>query len=194
MVPTLADGTLGRFNQYLEKFPKVPGLRSPTRVAEPPRLDFGARFAAEGIAEIVPPRIGKTYAVLVPLSDADGLDQGGIRLPEISVPLGTYTGWNLQNAATGAPERLARTEGSFLPFENDENERLAAGDPRASIKERYPTRDAYTKAYAAATLALAENELILGSDVNPMIERAGAFYDRVMARTPADESCTYLGK
>ena len=194
MVPTLADSTLGHFAEYVERFPKVPGLRSPTRVAEPPRLDFGARFAAEGIAEVVPPRIGKTYAVLVPLSDADGLDLGGIRLPEISVPLGTYTGWNMQNAATGAPERLARTEGSFLPFENDENERLAAGDPRSSIKERYPTRDAYTKAYAAATLVLAENELVLGSDVNPMIEHAGAFYDRVTARVPADESCAYLGK
>ena len=193
-IPAVANGSLGRLNQYLDKFPKVPELRGPTKLFEPPRLDFGARLATEGIADIVPPRAGRSFTALVPLPDADGLDTGGISLPEISVPLGTYTGWNMQNAATGAPERLARYDGSFLPFERDENERLAGGDPRLSIKERYPTRDAYTKAYAAATLALAEKKLILGSDINPMIERAGAFYDRIMARAPSDESCGYLGK
>ena len=194
MLPQLADGSLGHLAQYLEKFPKIPGQRSPTRTLEPPRLDFGARFANDGVAEFVPPHVGKTFTVLVPLADADGLDKGGIRLPAISVPLGTYVGWNMQNAATGAPERLARADGSFLPFEIDENERLAGGDPRSSIKERYPTREAYTKAYAAATLALAEKELILGSDVNPMIERAGMFYDRLVSRPATDESCAYLGK
>ena len=193
-IPTLSDGTLGKLSQYLDAFPKVPGLRTPTRMLEPPRLDYGGRFASEGIADVVPPKVGKTFTVLVPMPDADGLDRAGIRLPDISVPLGTYTGWNPQNAATGAPERLARYDGSFLPFEPDENLRIAAGDPRPSIKERYPTRDAYTKAYAAATLALAEKELILGSDVNPMIERAGVFYDRIMSRAPTDESCGYMGK
>jgi len=193
-VPLLADGTLGKLAEYVEKFPKIAGLRTPTRMLEPPRLDFGGRFANEGIADVMPPRASKAYTVLVPMADDDGLDKGGIRLPEITVPLGTYTGWNPQNAATGAAERLARDDGSFVPFERTENDRLADSDPRLSIKERYPTRDAYTKAYAAATLALAEKELILSSDVNPMIERAGAFYDRIMARDPADESCSYLGK
>ncbi len=194
MLPQLADGSLGHIAQYLEKFPKIPGQRNPTRTVEPPRLDFGAHFANDGIADTMPPHVGKTFTVLVPLADDDGLDKGGIRLPAISVPLGTYVGWNMQNAATGAPERLAGADGSFLPFDIDENERLTGGDPRQSIKERYPTREAYTKAYAAATLALAEKELILGSDLNPMIERAGAFYDRMVARAPADESCAYFNK
>jgi hypothetical protein len=194
MVPRLSDGTLGKLAQYVEAFPKIPGLRTPTRMLEPPRLDFGGRFTESGIADVVPPRVGKTYPVLVPLPDSDGLDKGGVRLPDISVPLGTYTGWNPQNASTGAPERLARYDGSFVPFERNESDRTAGGDPRPSIKERYPTREAYTKAYAAATLALAEQELILGSDVNPMIDRAGAFYDRVMSRDPADESCKFLAK
>ena len=142
----------------------------------------------------MPPKVGKTFTVLVPATDDDGLDKGSIRLPEVSVPLGTYTGWNLLNAATGAPERLARDDGSFLPFEPDEDERVSAGDPRPSIKARYPTREAYTKAYAAAALTLAEKEMILGSDIDGMIERAGAFYDRTAKRTSADESCAYLGK
>ena len=141
---------------------------------------------------IVPPKIGKTYTALVPLPDKDGLDKGGVRLPDLAAPLGTYTGWNLLNAATGTPDRLARFDGSFVPFARDENERLAANDPRPSIAERYATRDAYRQAYAGAALDLAEKGLILGSEVDQMVEKAGAFYDRLMARKPTPESCGYL--
>jgi hypothetical protein len=188
----LDDGSAGTLTQYVAAFPKIPAIRLPTQLLEPPRLDFGPRFTAEGIADVVPPKAGQPYAVRVPLPDADGLDRGGLRLPEIDAPLGTYTGWNLQNAATGAPERLGRWEGSFFPFARTENERLAANDPRRSIAERYAAREIYVEAYAAAALALAEKELILAMDVTPMIERAGQFYDRIMARAPDDESCGYI--
>jgi len=190
--PSLGDGTLGKLAQYGEAFPKLPAIRTPSRLADPPRLDFGARFSAEGIADIVPPRVGRSFTSLVPLPDADGLDKAGIRLPEIAAPLGTYTGWNLQNAATGAPERLSRAEGSFIPFARNDNERITANDPRASLQERYPNREAYRQAYAAATLALVEKGFIQGNEVNGMVDRAAAFYDRIMAHDPASESCNYL--
>jgi hypothetical protein len=190
--PTIAEGTLGKLNRYIETFPKIPGARVPSRFLEPPRLNFGARFVSEGVADLVPPRSYKPYTTLVPLADGDGLDKGGIRLPDVTVPLGTYTGWNPQNAATGAPERLSRWEGSFVPFARNENERLAANDPRPSVLERYATRDAYRQAYAAATLALVEKGFLLGNEVNAMVDRAAALYDRVLARDPAGESCAYL--
>jgi hypothetical protein len=190
--PRLTDASLGTVAQYTNAFPKLTTIRLPTNLLEPPRLDFGPRFASDGLAEIVPPKVGPTYATRVPLPDGDGLDRGGLRMPELQAPLGTYTGWNVQNAATGAPERLGRWDGSFFPFARTENERLAAGDPRPSVAERYPTREAYVAAYAAAALAMAEKELILAMDVNPMIERAGAFYDRVMAHDPEDEGCGYI--
>lgn len=189
--PQIADGNLGKLSQYVEAFPKIPGMRTPSRFLEPPRLDFGARFA-EGIMDVVPPKIGKTYPALVPLPDKDGLDKGGVRLPDLAAPLGTYTGWNLLNAATGTPERLARFDGSFVPFARNENERLAANDPRPSVAERYASRDAYRQAYAGAALDLAEKGLILGTEVDQMVDKAGAFYDRLMARKPTPESCGYL--
>ncbi len=189
--PQIADGSLGKLSQYVETFPKIPGMRTPSRFLEPPRLDFGPRFA-DGILDIVPPKIGKTYTALVPLPDKDGLDKGGVRLPDLAAPLGTYTGWNLLNAATGTPDRLARFDGSFVPFARNENERLAANDPRPSITERYATRDAYRQAYAGAALDLAEKGMILGSEVDQMVEKAGAFYDRLMARKVTPESCGYL--
>ncbi|MBL8645603.1 MAG: hypothetical protein JNK21_16845 [Rhodospirillaceae bacterium] len=192
-VPQLADSTAGSIKQYAEAFPKIPAVRLPTQLLEPPRLDFGPRFASEGIADTVPPKVNGTYSVRVPMPDADGLDKAGLRLPELDVPLGTYTGWNIQNAATGAPERVGRWDGSFWPFARTQSERTATNDPRLSVSERYATREAYIEAYSAAAVAMAEKELILAMDVNPMIEKAGAFYDKVMAHDPADESCTYLG-
>lgn len=191
--PTIAGAALAPAAAYLEAYPKIPGARAPVRALDPLRMDFGGCFLS-GIVDVLPPRTGRPFGVLVPLTDADGLERAGIRLPDVSVPLGTYTGWNPQNAATGAPDRLSRTEGSFFPFPRTEDERLAAGDPRRAISERYANRDAYTQAYAAAALALAEKGLILGSDINPMIERARAFYDRLQARDPKDESCSYLAR
>lgn len=190
-LPTLAGSSLTTVAGYLEKYPKIPGTRTPNRAFEPMRLDFGGRFS-EGIIDLLPPRPGRAYTVLVPQVDGDGLELAGIRLPDVSVPLGTYVGWNPQNAATGAPDRLSRSEGSFIPFPRTEDDRLATSDPRRAISERYVSRDAYTQAYAAAALSLAEKGLILGSDINPMIQRASAFYDRLMARDPKDSSCGYL--
>jgi hypothetical protein len=192
MIPTLADNSLGKVADYLGAEVKIPGLRIPTRAMDPPRLDFGPGFESSGIATNVPPKVNKAYAVLVPMPDSDGTDKGGLRLPDITVPLGTYTGWNLFNAATGAPDRVSAADGSFVPFTRNENERIAASDPRPSIAERYPKRDAYIEAYAAAALALANKELIIGSDINGMVERAGRFYDRVTARDPNSESCAFL--
>jgi Alpha/beta hydrolase domain len=191
-VPSITEESAGTLIQYVAAFPKMPTVRLPTQLLEPPRLDFGPRFSSEGIADNVPPKVGQPYAVRVPLPDADGLDKAGLRLPEIQAPLGTYTGWNVQNAATGAPERLGRWDGSFFPFARSENERLAANDPRRPIAERYASREAYVEAYAAAALNMAEADLILAMDVNPMIERAGRFYDRIMAHGPDDESCGYI--
>ena len=191
-IPSRAEMTLGDLDAYLKAFADLPGTRKPTRVFEPPRLNFGERFVPRGVADVVPPRAGRPYTALVPMPDADGLDTSGIRLPGISVPLGTHTGWNLQNAATGAPERLAREDGGFIPFARTESERLAREDPRPSIQERFSSREDYREAYAAAALALAEQGLLLGMDINPMVDRAGEFYDRIMTRDPADETCLYL--
>jgi len=69
---------------------------------------------------------------------------------------------------------------------------IFGNDPRRAVRERYASREAYVEAYASATLAMADKELILTMDVNPMIERAGQFYDRIMAHSPDDESCAYI--
>ncbi len=190
--PKIADGGLLPAEQYVAAFPDAAFLRTPNAPLFPPRLDHGPRFAGEGIATVVPPDRGQPFAARVPAPNEDGIDTGGIMMPDISVPLGTYVGWNPQNAETGAPERLSRWFGSFIPFARTVPERTAQDDPRLAITERYASRDDFTATFAEKTLELAAEEFILGLDINPMIERASEMYDRVMAQVPTEESCAYL--
>ena len=112
--PRLAGGTLVDLPAFGKLFPPIPGVNLPGDFYRPFRLDFGPRWESEGIADCVPPRAGPVYRTLVPAVDADGNEVAGIRLPDVAVPLGTYTGWNLRGAACGA-EGNARALSRFLP-------------------------------------------------------------------------------
>jgi hypothetical protein len=103
--------------------------------------------------------------------DADGNEVAGVRLPDIAVPLATYTGWNEYKAPYPAGE-LADRDGSYLPFPPDPAARKAAGDPRLSIAERYATRDDYVARVQAVATALVRERLLLQEDADRYIERA----------------------
>lgn len=189
--PKLENGTLGSVEQYRRAFPEIPGVAPPTGNLQPPRLDLGPRFAPQGIADKQPPELGPPYVTRVPLPDVDGNDLGGIRLPAVAVPVGTYTGWNLRDPEIGAPDKLARWSGSFLPLPADEVSRQATGDPRPSLAARYASRDDYRMAIEAAARALAADGFLLEDDLAEITERAVAFRDRVIEHDPTDPSCAY---
>jgi hypothetical protein len=170
--PRLADGTLVTREAVVAAFPKVPGLNLPGHHYEPARLDFGPRFDREGIADLVPPTMGKRYRTLLPAVNADGNETSGIVLPEVAVPLGTYAGWNLRAPEFGAPDMLSPFDGMFLPFAKTAAER--AGDPRPSVRERYPTRADYLDRITRAALQLQSEGFLLAEDVVAIIERAAA--------------------
>jgi hypothetical protein len=190
--PRIADGTLVTVAAHGKAFPGIPNFRLPEGNLRPPRLDFGSRFETDRVAEQVPPRIGKPFATLVPKPDADGLDQGGITLPELLLPLGTRTGFNTRNEAAGFPGAIGRWDGSFLPFARTEAERQASGDPRPSIEARYANRAAYEEKVRAVATDVVHRGFLLPQDVDALVSEAGGLYDRIMARDPADRSCGYL--
>ena len=190
--PRIADGTLVTVAAHGKAFPGIPNFRLPEGNLRPPRLDFGSRFETDRVAEQVPPRIGKPFATLVPKPDADGLDQGGITLPELLLPLGTRTGFNTRNEAAGFPGATGRWDGSFLPFARTEAERQASGDPRPSIEARYANRAAYEEKVRAVATDVVHRGFLLPQDVDALVSEAGGLYDRIMARDPADRSCRYL--
>jgi hypothetical protein len=190
--PRIADGTLVTVAAHGKAFPGIPNFRLPEGNLRPPRLDFGSRFETDRVAEQVPPRMGKPFATLVPKPDADGLDQGGITLPELLLPLGTRTGFNTRNEAAGFPGATGRWDGSFLPFARTEAERQASGDPRPSIEARYANRAAYEEKVRAVATDVVHRGFLLPQDVDALVSEAGGLYDRIMARDPADRSCGYL--
>jgi hypothetical protein len=189
--PKIADRTLGPLSAYRRGFPAIPGARPPRAKLDPPRLGHGPRFAADGIADLQPPRPGAPYVTLVPLTDPDGNDRAGIRLPAVAVPLGSYLGWNLRLTPGGAEDRLGRWEGSFLPFATTEAQRRASGDPRPSIQARYRDRAHFLARTTAVAEALVAERLLLPAAVPAVVERAAGAYDVVTTRGNGG-TCRYL--
>jgi hypothetical protein len=175
--PRVGDGTLVRPDAV--RFPKIPGAGSPGRIHEAYRVDYGPMFK-QGIIDLEPPRIGKPFPVMVPQVDADGIDQGGIKMPEVAVPLATYTGWNRRDPGTGAPDELVDFSGSYIPFARTRADRNRTGDPRSSLEERYPSREYYLGLIAREALLLVKGGYLLPEDMPLLVERAGAQWDYAM--------------
>jgi hypothetical protein len=173
-VPTLADASLVTLDDY--RFPGIPGVEVPNIAHNTWRLDFGPRFRSEGIVDYQPPRVGAPFPVLVPQADADGNELGGIRLPQVEVPLATYTPWNFRSEAIGAPQELANFRGAYLPFAETEAERRRSGDPRPSVEARYASRDEYLGRYARAAMDLAKERFLLPRDLSGMLSQAEEFW------------------
>lgn len=176
-IPHIADGTL--VTRQALRFPKLPNVTVPNTPYLAWRLDFGPDFRKK-IVSYEPPRMGKPYALLVPQVDADGNETAGLRLPEQSVPLGTYTGWNLRSANIGAPDVMSTQVGSFIPFARTKAEREKSGDPRPSLEERYGTKEAYLAKVKQATQPLVRDRVLLERDVPLVVARASAQWDWVM--------------
>ena len=134
------------------------------------RLDFGPKWK-EGFITIEPPRVGIPFPVLVPQCDADGNDLGGVRLPELQVPLATYTGWNLRDPNIGAPEQRVSFLGSWIPLAKTVEERKKSGDPRLSIAERYASHEEYMSKFEQAAKKLIEQRFLLQEDLPAVLER-----------------------
>jgi len=181
VIPHLASGQLTRLDGL--RFPAVPDGGATVRAPQHPRvarrLDFGREFESFGMATREPPTILGAYPVLVPQVDSDGIDLGGIRLPEVAAPLATLTGWNLRAPETGAPEEMASYAGSIFPFARTKQERERTGDPRPSLEERYASREEYVKRVGAAADELVLARFLLSQDRGAAVERAAQLWDAV---------------
>jgi Alpha/beta hydrolase domain len=172
--PKLADGTLVPLRDYA--LPAIPGVMRPHEASAAYRLDFGPNLAA-GILSYQPPKVGEPLPVLVPQVDGDGNERDGVRLPEISVPLATYTGWNLRDPSIGAPNQRVSFEASYIRFPRTADERQKTGDPRKSVAERYSSREDYMTRYKNALDDLVRQRWILQEDGAALLHRAEQEWD-----------------
>ncbi len=85
-------------------------------------------------------------------------------MPDLAVPLGTYTGWNLRDASMGAATEQANLIGGFHAFAATREARVAKKDPRPAITERYVSKNDYMGKVRAAIGALAADGFLLEAD------------------------------
>jgi hypothetical protein len=182
--PRLADGTAVTPEEALARFHAIPGavVADPERRLMVWRTDVGPE-AASGVMQ-PPARLGERYQNYVSALDADGNEVAGIRMPDVSVPVATYTGWNPRAPETGGAGQINLMQGSTFPFAATRAERERRGDPRPSIEERYRDRDEYLGLVRAAAEALVEQRYMLAEDVELAVDLAGERYD-AFAATPA---------
>lgn len=170
MHPKLSDGTLVPAREV--KWPQMPGMVAPNAVkaggrVRNPQLPGGAGEGAE-------------LPLLVPQCDADGNDLGGIRMPEVAVPLGTGTGWVFRPAAFGSPHEFYLLRGAWVPFARTKAERVSRSDPRLSLEERYSGRKAYLDQVKTALEKLIERRFLTDTDLEPQLKLAAERWDWVM--------------
>lgn len=171
-------------------FPAIPGVsvepvKHSSATQQAYRADYGPRFTGEGIVDKEPPVLGKPFPLLVPQVDADGNEVTGIRLPDVTVPLATYTGWNLFNEKNGPTTILSNMVGSYIPFPRTRAEAQHRHDPRKSIEERYRSREEYLGKVAEACRELVGDRLMLPQDVLGVLDRAATQWNWIWEGLPA---------
>lgn len=102
--------------------------------------------------------------MMVPRRDADGNGEGGVRLPAVAVPLGTYGAWN-------APldNDCGDMSTYWRPFPRSRWQRLMTSDARASVEERYGSDKEYMRRYGAAADELVRDGYLLEDDARVMV-------------------------
>ncbi len=179
--PRLDEGTAVPARSIGTLFNAIQGASFLSVIPEPLRVDFGPTWA-EGVASTLPPKVGAPHVTFVSAVDQDGNEVAGIRLPDLTVPLATYMGWNPRHPEQGAPEQTVRMHGSTLPFLRTRSEREASGDPRLSIAERYPSKAAYLEQVKKAAEALIAERYVLPADLEVILQRAAQRYDLCLGR------------
>lgn len=114
--------------------------------------------------------------------DADGNESAGIRMPDITVPVGTHARWNPRDPGTGSPDQIVPMNGLTLWFAPDEATRAARGDPRKSLAERYRDEVEYSAKVRKASLRLAAEGYLLEEDMQRVIEAAVARYRAALSQ------------
>ena len=191
-VPKLKDGTLvPPLPQSGMGFPNIPspfadtpgpsvtytGLKT-TRY----HFDYGLNFYETGIATVNPPAFpfttpayqddagnGPIYPSFVPKTDGDGNDIAGVRLPDVTVPLATYTGWALRRGAQASDG--CEASGQFIPFAKTDADGLKTNDPRRSVAARYKTFGDYHRMIVRAVEDMVEDRLLLCEDAEAQLTR-----------------------
>jgi hypothetical protein len=125
------------------------------------------------VSNYLPSLARPAYPIFVSRVDQDGNEAAGIRLPPVEAPVATTTGWALRRSGFGEDDGC-EANGQHIPFTTTRADRLAAGDPRLSLEERYKTHEGYVAAVKRAAETLQKRRFLLSADVQRYVQQAEA--------------------
>jgi hypothetical protein len=189
--PTLAKKTLVEPSKAAMGFPDLPAVLASAN-PDAPGLDVGggpSRFIQAmmqydwgpgldysentGFHSFEPPIVRQVIKQVVPRVNGDGNEIGGVPVVLLQAPLGTYLGWNITSAGFHKGQ-VCNYTGGWIPFAKTLAERLASGDPRLSLTERYGNHAGYVKAVTAAADSAMAQGFLLQDDHDALIAAAAA--------------------
>ena len=191
--PSVKDGTLVPSNAKALGWPKIPGAPTPDNVINVLMdYDYGPDFRysdESGVMTKVVPSIKQIIPTPAARVDEDGNEIAGVRSVLLQAPLGTYTSWN--PVAAGA---LKGNEGNLaagsIPFAMTKAARLASGDPRRSVEERYGSQEGYNCLVSAIAKNEVRKRFLLQEDADRLIAQAAA--SPVLPSDPSNRTARQL--
>jgi len=172
--PRVSDGTLVQPTSAAMGWPNIPNSPKPDGVMNSVLdYDYGSTFRytdGSGVISNVPPPIKQVIPTLAPKVDVDGNEFAGVRSLLIRLPLGTYTAWN-PIASGPLKGREASLSAGYVPFAKTRAERVASGDPRLSIEERYGSVWLYYFVAINEAQDLVNKRYLLPDDANFLINQ-----------------------
>jgi hypothetical protein len=168
--------------QLKDLAPRAPEAATINGVDETPFInpvldyDWGPEFDpnnGSGIPTNSPPPIKHVINMLVPRTDSDGNELGGVPVVLRDAPLGSYFGWNITSAGFHKSQNCDYT-GGYVPFSVTKADRIASGDPRPSLQERYATHAGYVAAVQGAAAHAVASGFLLQADADALIAAAQA--------------------
>jgi hypothetical protein len=134
--------------------------------------DFRYNDQSGVMTKVVPPikQIIPTPAARV---DEDGNEIAGVKSVLLQAPLGTYTSWN-PVAAGPLKGNEGNLAAGYIPFPLTKAERMANGDPRRSVEERYGSQEGYNCLVTQIARKEVRKRFLLQEDADRLIAQAAA--------------------
>ena len=173
--PRVSDGTLVPATAKAMHWPKIPGAPTPDNVMNVLMdYDYGPDFRyndQSGVMTNVVPPIKQIIPTPAAKVDEDGNEIAGVKSVLLQAPLGTYTSWN---PFSSGPQRgnVGGLAAGYIPFALTKAERIASGDPRRSIEERYGSQEGYDCVVRHAAKKEVHKRLLLQQDADRLIAQA----------------------
>ncbi|WP_232366005.1 alpha/beta hydrolase domain-containing protein [Methylocystis silviterrae] len=104
----------------------------------------------------------------VPRIDADGNEIAGLRLPDLALPVATFTGFNAQKDKKDPP----CAAGAAIPFAATKSDREKNPDPRPALVERYGSRAYFVATMRVIADKLVKERLLLQQDADAYVAAA----------------------